>query len=119
MPAAASVLLAMSQEEVNVVLPTGSNCSEHSEAAATTATGARDEACASAGLTASVSILKPGMKASAASARPNSITGLRPMRSERRAKKMCSTALPTSAAMISMLTSRASTLTTRSRKNWA
>jgi hypothetical protein len=53
----------------------------------------------------------------AASPRPNSITGLRPILSESHAKNMCKGAPMAAMTMMSSLTVAGSTLITRSRKN--
>src|SRR5438270_10758699 len=85
-PAPASVLLAMSQELANRLFPMGSNCTEQSAGSAITTTGECAAAAVNAGLALCASDWNPGTKLTAARPRPNSITGLRPVRSESHAK---------------------------------
>src|SRR6266542_5887980 len=79
----ASQPLAMSQDDVNLRLPTGSNWNEQSSSEATTVTGLFWAASKMAGLAAFVSALKIGKYVTAAMTQPNMTIRLRPILSER------------------------------------
>src|SRR5512133_3351393 len=78
----------MSQDDVNLRLPTGSNWNEQSSSEATTVTGLLFAASKIAGLAALVSALKIGKYVTAAMTQPNMMIRLRPILSERTPKTM-------------------------------